>query len=143
MSKKVKKKLKDFGEMLNNMEPIYRDLGIHSFFIGIPMIVSSVILMTKDIKNDINYKNFVTGLMIVNILSFCSILLKNKKKILIHNAIFFVFYLAFSALIITEINKDEKDIKLLKIVTVSQTVVTIFNIIIYYFIEHSNFIKFF
>jgi hypothetical protein len=139
MFKKAKKTLKKIG-------PINRSLGFHSFFIGIPMIVSSAIIMTKDIENDIEYKNFVTGLMIVNMLSFCSILLNNRKKFFFTAknpeifAAFSLFYLAFSALIITKINKDEiEDIKLLKIVTVSQTVVTIFNIIIYYFIEHSKF----
>jgi len=145
MIKKIKKMSKEVENMLKKVKPIRKDLGIHSFVIGIAMIVNSTLMMTKDnendIVNDIEYKNFVTGLMAVNILSVFSILLRNRKEILIDNLIFFFFYLAFSAWNIWAINQDKiKDINLLKIVTVSQTVVTIFNIPIYGFCRRYGFL---
>ena len=125
-------------KMLKKVEPIRKDIGIHSFVIGIAMIVNSTLMVTKDnendIVNDIEYKKFVTGLMAVNILSVLIILLRNRKEILLDNLIFFFFNLVFSASFIWGINQDKiKDIKLLKILTVLHTVVTIFKIPIHDF----------
>lgn len=145
MFKKIKKMSNEVEKMLKEVEPIRKDIGIHSFVIGIAMIVNSTLMMTKDnendIVNDIEYKKFVTGLMAVNILSVLIILIRNRKEILLDNLIIFFFYLALSASIIWKINQDEiKDIKLLKIVTVLQTVVTIFNIPIHYFCRRYGFL---
>ena len=79
----------------------------HSFVIGIPMLISSIIQFDKNIMDDPEYKNAVTGFMIFNIIMFLQFISRNNYFSKFNNVMLFLVYIVSSSTVIALINLDE------------------------------------
>ena len=79
----------------------------HSFVIGIPMLISSIIQFDKNIMDDPEYKKAVTGFMIFNIIMFLQFISRNNYFSKFNIFMLFLVYIVSSSTVIALINLDE------------------------------------
>lgn len=79
----------------------------HSYVIGIPMLISSIIQFDKNIMDDPEYKNAVTGFMIFNIIMFLQFISRNNYFSKFNIFMLFLIYIVSSSTVIALINLDE------------------------------------
>ena len=83
------------------------NLITHSYVIGVPMLISSIIQFNKNIMDDPEYKDAVTGFMIFNIIMFLQFISRNNYFSKFDNVMLFLVYIVSSSAVIALINLDE------------------------------------